>query len=69
MSDTLPGRFTVTASPQPDVYTVLVMVAALCLAVTMGIVLYYLMSSVDSGGYGLSLADLFQSAEDLIRRK
>ncbi len=49
--------------PQPDVYTVLTLVAALALAVTIGVSLYHLLAGTDVGGCGLSLTDLFGKVE------
>jgi hypothetical protein len=69
MSETLPGRPVVTTRPQADIYTVLLLVAIVCLAVTIGVVLYNLMSPVSAGGYGLSFGDLFKSTESIISGK
>ena len=55
--------------PQADVYTVLLIVAIVCLAVTIGLVLHNLMSPVPAGGYGLSFGDLFKSSESLVTGK
>lgn len=61
----------VQAKPQPDIYTLMLIVVAIALAVTIAIVLWNLMSPVvgadgGPGGYGLGLGDLFKSLEDLI---
>ena len=44
------------AKPQPDVYTLLLVVAILALVVTIGFVVYNLLSA---DRYGLSIANLF----------
>jgi hypothetical protein len=50
----------VKAAPQPNVYTVLLGVANAVLLVTLIVVLYNLLSS---GGYGLSISNLFGSVK------
>jgi ABC-type dipeptide/oligopeptide/nickel transport system permease component len=47
----------IQVKPQPNVYTVLLVVAAVALAVTIGLVLYNLMAEPPAG-YGLSFGDL-----------
>jgi len=50
----------VPVKPQANIYTLLLIVSILVLTVTIGIVLWKLMSSVDNGGYGLQFSNLFQ---------
>jgi uncharacterized membrane protein YhfC len=50
----MPPPPVVRVKPQPDVYTVLLIVAILCLAVSIGAVVWDLMRN-----YGLSFAQLF----------
>lgn len=74
MAETLSGGQTVKVKPQPDIYTVLLIVTIVCLVVTIVMVLRTLMSPVvaadgSAGGYGMSLTDLFKSLEDLISSK
>ena len=52
----------VTVKAQPDVYTVLLIVAILVLGVSIGLVLNNLLSAPPSG-YGLSFGALFDSAK------
>ncbi|MCK4601160.1 MAG: hypothetical protein KAU28_01755 [Phycisphaerae bacterium] len=52
----------VWVKPQSTVYTILLAVAILILAVTIGLALYKLMADVPNG-YGLSLGDLFKPSE------
>ena len=54
----------VHAKPQPDIYTLLMIIAILALALTMGLVLHNLMAAVPDG-YGLSLGELFQPLADV----
>ena len=61
----------IQVKPQPNVYTVLLIVAVLFMAVTVGRVMYNLMSPVSrpdglAGGYGLSFSELFKPLTDLI---
>ena len=61
----------IQVKPQPNVYTVLLIVAVLFMAVTVGMVMYNLMSPVSRldgspGGYGLSFGELFKPLTDLI---
>ena len=49
-------------APQANVYTVLVIVAILALGVTIGLVLYNLLSPVPDG-YGLDIGALFDPPE------
>ena len=48
----------IRAKPQPTIYTLLIIVAILVLAVTLGFVLYNLLAAPPNG-YGLSFGDLF----------
>ena len=54
----------VYAKPQPNIYTVLLIVANLALLVTIGVVLYNLMASPPAG-YGLRFGDLFAPLKTL----
>ena len=47
------------AKPQPTVYTVLIIVAILVLAVGIGFSLHFLMSSPEAGGYGREFSEIF----------
>ena len=55
----------VEVKPQPDVYTVLVIIAALVLVVAIGLCLYKLMGSVDGQGYGLTIKEIFGGSKSL----
>lgn len=55
------------ARSQPDIYTLLMIIAILALALTMGFVLHNLMAAVPDG-YGLSLGELFQPLADVTGR-
>ncbi len=54
----IPVQPPIQVKPQPDVYTVLIVVAILILAVTVGVSLYYLLAAPPTG-CGLSFGDLF----------
>jgi len=69
MTETPTGGPVVQVKPQPDVYTVLLIVVIILLAVTIGIVLHNLMAPVESGGYGLGFGDLFQPAKEIVSGK
>ncbi len=60
----MPAKSPVASSAQPDIYTLMMIIAILALATTMGFVLYNLMAAVP-GGYGLSVGDFFQPVADL----
>ena len=51
--------------PQPSVYTLLLAVAVLVLAVTIGLVLHKLMGALppEGNGYGLQFGDLFKPSD------
>jgi len=53
----------VPAKPGPNVYTALLLVAIIALAVTIGFSMHHLMSSPQNGGYGLAIGDLFAPVE------
>ena len=55
----------VQVKPQPDIYTVILIVGVLALAVTIGIVMYNLMAAPPNG-YGLTFGQFFESLEKLI---
>ena len=51
----------VQVKPQPNIYTVLLIVAIVALAVTIGLVLYNLLADVAAGkGYGLTLPQVLK---------
>ncbi len=52
----------VRVKPQPDVYTVLLVIAIIALAVTLGIVLWNLLSSPPEG-YGLPFSAIFDQSK------
>lgn len=56
---TIPSASGLRAQPQPNVYTVLLIVAVLALLATLVVVLRTLMAPMP-GGYGLNLEDLFK---------
>ena len=51
--------------PQPDVYTVMLVVAAVALAGTIALVMYDLMAPPPNG-YGQTLGQLFEPLKELI---
>ena len=51
----------IQVKPQPGIYTLLLIVAILALVVTIGIVLYNLLSSLPNG-YGLELGTFFDAS-------
>ncbi len=55
----------VEVKPQPDIYTVLVIIAALVLVVAIGMCLFKLMGSTDGGGYGLTFKQIFGGTKSL----
>ncbi len=52
-------RSAIQAKAHPTVYTVLIIVAIIALAITIGIVLNNLMSPVEKNGYGIGFSDVF----------
>jgi len=50
---------------QPDVYTVLMLVAIIALTVAVVVAGWKLMTPVADGGYGLTIGQLFQSVDKL----
>jgi hypothetical protein len=52
----LPGSPSTSWKPQPSIYTLLLIVAILALLVTLGFVMWNLMSA---SGYGMSFGDMF----------
>ncbi len=54
----------VQIKPQPNVYTILLIVAIIAMGVTIGVVLHNLMADPPVG-YGLTFGELFQSLKDL----
>jgi len=64
----------VEVKPQPNIYTLLLIVAIIALGTTIGIVMHNLMSPVvrpdgSAGGYGMSVGDLFETLENLVPRE
>jgi hypothetical protein len=55
----------VEVKPQPDVYTVLIVIAALVLAVAVGLCLFKLMGATGEGGYGLTFKEVFGGSKSL----
>ncbi len=51
----------IKVKPQPNIYTVLLIIVDLALLLAIGVVLYNLMSS---DGYGLSIGDFFSSLKE-----
>ncbi len=49
----------IRVKPQPNIYTILLVVAILVVSVTLGLVLYKLMSPLPNG-YGLEFGDIFK---------
>ncbi len=49
---------TVEVKPQPDVYSVLLIVAVVALGVTLGLCLNNMLSPLAEGGYGLEFGQL-----------
>ena len=58
------GQLPTPVKPQPDVYTVLLIVAILALGGTIGVGLWSLMAELPAG-YGMSVEDLFKPWESL----
>ena len=59
------GGSPVQPKPQPNVYTVLLIIAILVLGVAVGLCANYLMSPVENGaGYGKTVSDLFEPMKD-----
>lgn len=51
---------TIRVKPQPNLYTILLMVAILVVGIALGLVLSKLMSPLANGGYGLEFGDIFK---------
>lgn len=62
MAESRSGQPVVSVKPQSDVYTLLVMVTILALAVAIGLTLYDLMSPE---GYNMRLGDIFAPLKDM----
>jgi len=58
----------IQVKPSADIYTVLLIVAILALAIALGFVLNNLLSPVSEGGYGLTLGELFDPIDEVIQR-
>ena len=50
----------IQVKPQPNVYTIMLIVAVLALGMTVGFVLYNLLTPVADGGYGLKFEEIFK---------
>ena len=65
----IPSRSSlVEVKAQPNMYTIMLIVAILVLAITIGLVLYNLLSPVilldgQPGGYGMEIGDLFKPSQ------
>lgn len=53
----------IKTKPQPNIYTVLVIVAILVLGLTLGLVMNNLLTPVKQGGYGLEFGMLFDHSK------
>ena len=62
MTELQPTRPVVSVKPQADIYTLLVAVAILALAVGIGLALWDLMSQE---GYGMAFGDIFLPLKDM----
>jgi hypothetical protein len=51
---------TVEVRPQPNVYTVMLLVAIIALGVAIAVVMWKLTSSATAGGYGLNVGAMFE---------
>ena len=58
----------VPVKPQPSIYTLMIVVAIIVLAVTVGMVMWNLMASPPDG-YGLTFGQLFSPVKELIPGK
>ena len=52
---------------QPDVYTVMLLVAIIALVVAIAFCSWKLTATVDAGGYGMTIGDMFKSLEDMFK--
>jgi hypothetical protein len=50
---------------QPDVYAVILLVAIIALVTAIAFCFWKLTGTVDAGGYGLTVGDLFKSLNEL----
>ena len=62
MAEAQPKQPIVSVKPQSDIYTLLVIVAILALAVAIGLTLYDLMSPE---GYNMTFGDIFSPLKDM----
>ena len=62
MAESQSGQPVVSVKPQSDVYTLLVIIAILALAVAIGLTLYDLMSPE---GYDMKFGDMFVPLKDM----
>ncbi len=56
---------TIEVKPQPDVYTVLLLVAIIAMGVALGLCLHNLLTPLIDGGYGLEFKQLINFPEKL----
>jgi len=59
----MPSGFSAKVKPQPNIYTVLLVVAILALTVAIAVSAHTLLTPVAQGGYGLEMGGLFQPFE------
>ncbi len=52
---------------QPDVYTMLLLVAMIALATAIAFCSWKLTATVDAGGYGMTVGDMFKALDKLPR--
>jgi len=62
MTQVPPHAPVILAKPQPNIYTLLLILTILALGVTVGIVLYNLLAPVP-GGYGLEFGAMFDPSK------
>jgi len=67
MASTPPQGPVIQVKAQPDVYTILMLVAIIALAVAIVMCVRNLTHAVDDGGYGLTIGQLFKPLADLPR--
>ena len=71
MAQMSPQGQTVQVKPQPDIYSLLLIVSIIALGATIGVVLFNLMAVVpvgegEPGGYGLTIGEFFKPFKELI---
>jgi len=53
----------VEVKPQPNIYTILLLVAVLALGTTIGFVMHNLLTPLEKGGYGVPFEKVFEPFE------